>query len=180
MTSLFGSRAVELLRKEGTVAAAEALAGKKYVLLYFSAHWCPPCRSFTPLLKEFYATHRDEKNFEIVFVSRDNSAEEMQAYFSSAHGDWLALSFRDAQTIGGEWAHQYGLYAIPSLLVVENTENHRAVTSYGRDMVLRDRAALRFPWHNADAIMIAARRSFMWKAAAAVVVSIIVLCFLVQ
>jgi nucleoredoxin len=22
--------------------------------IYFSAHWCPPCRSFTPILSKFY------------------------------------------------------------------------------------------------------------------------------
>jgi len=33
---------------------AQALAGKKVVVLYFSAQWCPPCRIFMPILKEFY------------------------------------------------------------------------------------------------------------------------------
>jgi thiol-disulfide isomerase/thioredoxin len=32
-----------------SVSASEALAGKT-VVLYFSAHWCPPCRAFTPQL----------------------------------------------------------------------------------------------------------------------------------
>lgn len=27
---------------------------KKVVALYFSAHWCPPCRQFTPVLKAVF------------------------------------------------------------------------------------------------------------------------------
>ena len=36
------------------VNADEALKDKKFVGFYFSAHWCPPCRGFTPVLKDFY------------------------------------------------------------------------------------------------------------------------------
>ena len=32
----------------------DVLSGKSVVCLYFSAHWCPPCRAFTPILKDFY------------------------------------------------------------------------------------------------------------------------------
>merc|ERR1712023_590324 len=52
------------------VSTAEALAGKT-VGIYFSAHWCPPCRSFTPMLAKAYTSHLKSKNFEIVFVSSD-------------------------------------------------------------------------------------------------------------
>src|SRR5439155_11962188 len=32
----------------------EALEKKKLIALYFSAHWCAPCRKFTPELVEYY------------------------------------------------------------------------------------------------------------------------------
>lgn len=182
MAALFSGRVVELLRQDrSTVPASVALAGKSYVLLFFSAEWCPPCHAFTPRLKAFYEAHQKHHNFEVVFVSRDNSTEEMQTYFAEAHGDWLALSFRDAQTIGAAWAQEWGLYGIPAVVVMDNTVPNAVavVTSYGRDMVLHDPAALQFPWANADAIIIAARRAFMWKAAAVVVGAILMLCLLV-
>ena len=44
-----------LVKADGSkVGASDALAGKAIVCLYFSAHWCPPCRAFTPVLKDFY------------------------------------------------------------------------------------------------------------------------------
>lgn len=180
MSHLFENAAVELLRKQGTVAAAEALAGKKYVLIYFSAHWCPPCRSFTPKLKAFHEKHHVNHNFEVLFVSSDSSPDEMRTYFSEAHGDWLALLYKDAQTIGRDLAQQHGLFSIPSLLVLENNAERRVVTSYGRDMVLRDPDAQSFPWHNAAAIINAARRSFMKKMAVIVVLAILLLALLIQ
>ena len=45
----------DLIKADGTTVAANvALEGKVLVLIYFSAHWCPPCRGFTPVLKAFY------------------------------------------------------------------------------------------------------------------------------
>lgn len=55
----------------GETAEYAALAKGKVTALYFSAHWCPPCRQFTPQLVDFYNSKRGTpEEFEIVFVSR--------------------------------------------------------------------------------------------------------------
>ena len=35
-----------------TKSVSALLEGKSHLLVYFSAHWCPPCRSFTPVLAQ--------------------------------------------------------------------------------------------------------------------------------
>ena len=73
----------------------ESLCGKDSIIgIYFSAHWCPPCRGFTPKLIEFYNNEkqkRDNINFEIVFVSWDRDEESFKEYFNTM--PWLALPY---------------------------------------------------------------------------------------
>ncbi|MEM8549329.1 MAG: thioredoxin-like domain-containing protein [Verrucomicrobiota bacterium] len=65
-----------------------------YIMLYFSAGWCPPCRKFTPSLTRFYRRNKDKHpNFEIIFVSSDESEEAMESYFVDYGMPWLALDY---------------------------------------------------------------------------------------
>ena len=53
MDSLEGQ---QLMRKSCEVVEANiVLEDKKILCFYFSAHWCPPCRNFTPILADFYS-----------------------------------------------------------------------------------------------------------------------------
>merc|ERR1712137_733089 len=90
LVDLFGE---ELLGKAGTVKTVEALNGKTNVMIYFSAHWCPPCRGFTPTLAAAYKKGAQGKNVEVVFVSSDRD----EAGFGEYYGEmpWLALPFSD-------------------------------------------------------------------------------------
>jgi nucleoredoxin len=76
----------------------KATKGDKYVGIYFSAHWCGPCRQFTPKLKAAYESLRARGiDFEVIFVSSDRSEEEFTNYQSESMPDWLAVPFNDAE-----------------------------------------------------------------------------------
>ena len=58
-----------------TVDVSELRGAGKTIGLYFSAHWCPPCKAFTPKLVEtFGAVKAAGKQFEMIFISSDRSA----------------------------------------------------------------------------------------------------------
>ena len=79
-------------------AEPDALAGKKLIAVYYSAHWCPPCRAFTPELVKFYdETKVKHPDFELIFVSSDHSAKEMKEYMIWGKMNWLALDYSQRQ-----------------------------------------------------------------------------------
>merc|ERR1712183_788552 len=60
------------------------------VCIYFSAHWCPPCRGFTPVLSKFYdEVNKDGKKMEIIFVSCDQDEKQFQEYHDSMSSSLL-------------------------------------------------------------------------------------------
>ena len=84
-----------VLWKNGSLARFrddETLEKKKLFALYFSAHWCAPCRKFTPQLVEFYnRVAPQHPEFELVFVSDDRSPFGMETYMRDM--PWLAIDF---------------------------------------------------------------------------------------
>lgn len=84
-----------LMGKSGEVKTENIGGEGKTVGLYFSAHWCPPCRGFTPKLAEFYKKYHKDKNFEIVFVSSDKDENQFKGYYDEM--PWLALPYKDRE-----------------------------------------------------------------------------------
>jgi len=116
MSQLFAGKALK--RKSGdnfTDDSAKSLEGK-VVALYFSAHWCPPCRMFTPVLKDFYDELAGEK-FEVVFVSFDHAEDDQKKYLKEAHGDWLFIPFGDP--LIKDLSTKYSVQGIPMLVIVK-------------------------------------------------------------
>jgi len=113
-------KGVELHKKGGGKAKGEDALKGKIVALYFSAHWCPPCRQFTPVLKDFYGEVVDEseKPFEIVFVSFDRSVDDLNKYMEEDHGDWYYLPFGSEKI--QELSSQFGVSGIPALIVLKS------------------------------------------------------------
>ena len=83
-----------LMSPTGKVDTADALVGK-VVCIYFSAHWCGPCRNYTPQLADFYKSTKSNNNFEVVFCSADHSESEFSSYFMSH--PWKAIPYNNAE-----------------------------------------------------------------------------------
>ena len=101
-----------------------------FVLYYFSAHWCPPCRQFTPMLSDFYGEVSDD--IEIVFVSSDRSPEDMVSYMNESHGDWYGVEHNSP--LANDLEQKYGVQGIPMLVVVK--KDGTLVTKDGRSHVM--------------------------------------------
>jgi nucleoredoxin len=79
---------------QGLVSTSETLAGK-VVGIYFSAHWCGPCRNFTPQLAQLYnECKRLGKDFEVLFCSADSDEDEFLGYFQKEM-PWYAVPYDD-------------------------------------------------------------------------------------
>ena len=70
----------------------EEFEGCKYVLLFFSAGWCPPCEQFLQVLKDFYSeVNIEEKKIEVFYVSSDKSKTEWEE--SYAKMPWITVKY---------------------------------------------------------------------------------------
>jgi nucleoredoxin len=98
----------------------EGLADKKLIALYFSAHWCGPCRQFTPELVDYYnRVAPQHPELELIFVSRDRSLYGMQTYMRETNMPWPALDF--GKVDGNELINKYAGKGIPCLVLVDSS-----------------------------------------------------------
>jgi nucleoredoxin len=96
----------------------EELNRKKIYGLYFSAHWCAPCRKFTPQLVEYYnRVARDHPEFEIVFMSADKTADAMAAYMRDTGMPWPAVDYAKLSNLAA--LNKYAGSGIPDLVIID-------------------------------------------------------------
>jgi len=127
---------VQALSSNNLTDASGAMAnGQKYlngvqlIGLYFSAHWCPPCRAFSPKLVEFRDQCRRSKlPFEVVFVSSDRDAKSMQGYMKDVKMAWPAIPY--GSQLEKQIQKRFGVTGIPTLIILDGKGN--LITRNGR------------------------------------------------
>eukprot|EP00804_Cyclotella_cryptica_P019206 CCRYP_006121-RC/>CCRYP_006121-RC protein AED:0.45 eAED:0.45 QI:0/0/0/1/0/0/2/0/132 len=111
-------------------------------MLYFSAHWCPPCRAFTPRLADAYNAHikylesaglndGNDGEIEVIFISLDSVLSEYEHYrstmpwYSVPHSNLWQLNIKD------DLSKKYSIRTIPTLIIL-NGEGGEVVTRNGK------------------------------------------------
>lgn len=98
-----GSKVAKSLRgrlqvmREGKLVAYEPGTRPEpdFYLAYFGAHWCGPCREFSPDLVAAYRRlqQRAPNRFELIFVSSDRDADEQKGYIRDVGMPWPAVKY---------------------------------------------------------------------------------------
>ena len=103
----------------------------KYIAVYFSAHWCGPCRAFTPELVKFYdaAKRRKHDDFELIFVSLDTSEDAMHGYMTEEGMNFPALKYDERASASD--IMKYAGPSIPRLVVLDSNGKVLADTFEG-------------------------------------------------
>merc|ERR1712217_123935 len=109
--------------------------------IYFSAHWCPPCRGFTPKLAEWYKTSLQSKGLEVVFVSSDKDEAMFNEYY--AEQPWAAMPFANRE-MKAQLSKKFKVQGIPSFVIVD--AEGALITKDGREAVSKDPTGEKFPW----------------------------------
>uniref|UniRef100_A0A5B6YMS9 protein-disulfide reductase n=1 Tax=Davidia involucrata TaxID=16924 RepID=A0A5B6YMS9_DAVIN len=125
-----------VIGKDGVKIPVSDLVGKN-ILLYFSAHWCPPCRAFLPkLIEAYHKIKAKDDAFEVIFFSSDRDQTSFDEFFSGM--PWLALPFGDKRKASLQ--RTFKVSGIPMLVAIGPTG--RTVTTEARDLII---------YHGADA-----------------------------
>ena len=130
-----------LLGKKGWVDL-KTFTSHEFTLGYFSASWCPPCRQFTPILRDFYGkVNTPSKRLEIVLISRDQDKASFQKYYDEM--PWLALDYDDRDRLT-KLMTLYGVKTIPTLILFN--KNGDAVASGCRNQVVQSGVSILPTW----------------------------------
>ena len=92
-------------------------ANPKFTAIYYSAHWCPPCRLFTPKLVEWYNEFQPKhKDFQLIFASSDKDEKAMLDYMTEMKMPWPAIRFGQKKMSGVE---KFAADGIPYLVLID-------------------------------------------------------------
>src|SRR2546423_5686158 len=90
--------------RDGSISPVDGLGleNKKLVAFYYSAHWCAPCRKFTPELVSYYnRVAPAHPEFELIFVSSDHSRFGWETYMREMKMPWLAIDYDQLNSFAG-------------------------------------------------------------------------------
>ena len=119
----------ELISKKGNISI-EKIKEIPLIGLYFGALNCPPCNYFTRLLNKFYEKiNQNEKKFEIIYCSLDESEEDYNEYYNKM--PWLSLSF-DSEFLE-KMGNDFDIQGVPLFYIF--TGKGKLIDEYGKKKI---------------------------------------------
>jgi thiol-disulfide isomerase/thioredoxin len=121
---------------------AAYLADKEYLVLYFSASWCPPCVWFSPILEKFYRHHAAPRRFEVILVGNDRSEEAHDRYVAKLDPSYPVLKY-DAELESDALMQYAESLSLPGLRVIDRNGRLVLTTEPSRNMYVSPEQVLK-------------------------------------
>ena len=95
---------VEMTSPYEMVTVQEALGKAQYVIMFFTAEYCPPCVPVHAPLEALASkgnegVHGDRVKFQVVVINCDKAEEQYTQCISKMPKDWYAMPFDAAEAI---------------------------------------------------------------------------------
>ena len=113
----------------------QSLRGK-YVLVKFTATWCPPCKTEIPGMSEVYEKYRD-KGFEIVsvYIWERGGNEGIRRFVEQEKLPWIIISEPLTENAGlPPQGERLGVPSVPTMLIVDKEGNVHATNTRGEKL----------------------------------------------
>jgi len=126
------------------VVPAVDVSKREYILLYFGAKWCGPCRRFSPYLGQLYKEMRDDNkrdDFEIIFVSLDASPAEFTDYIKDM--PFPAVPFLNEKE-RNKLCRRYRIASVPALVVLNKAGD--VLNKNAVEEAKEETSITKFPW----------------------------------
>jgi cytochrome c biogenesis protein CcmG/thiol:disulfide interchange protein DsbE len=79
--------AFDLPNLEGGRVTLADVAGKATIVNFWNS-WCTPCREEAPALEEFYAAHKNDPDFAMIGIVRQDETGDVKAYVKKQNVEW--------------------------------------------------------------------------------------------
>lgn len=123
-------------------ANLDHLSGLKFVGLFFSADWCPPCKHMLQPLKNFYTdVNLEERTLELILISSDRSQEEWKRHHSTM--PWMTIPWDDPRN--NQLRGKFEVQGVPALVILDAVTGF-TVTATARKDLGRDVAEVYETW----------------------------------
>eukprot|EP00747_Dinoflagellata_sp_TGD_P168974 gnl/TRDRNA2_/TRDRNA2_196695_c0_seq1.p1 gnl/TRDRNA2_/TRDRNA2_196695_c0~~gnl/TRDRNA2_/TRDRNA2_196695_c0_seq1.p1 ORF type:complete len:190 (-),score=35.78 gnl/TRDRNA2_/TRDRNA2_196695_c0_seq1:139-708(-) len=113
-----------------------SILSNRIIALYFSASWCPPCKEFTPILREAYEAilgAHGPKSFEVIVVPLDAVEGDWRTHVDEM--PWLTMPWANREAIIRLFMH-FQISKAPRLVIIDSRgevveENGRGNDGFG-------------------------------------------------